>query len=443
MNKTKRVLTNLQATMAEQTEFIQTVTELLLSLDEVFEAHPEYEAQGILEKLTAPQRVLQFTVNWLDDDNKLQSNRGYRIQHNNCLGPYKGGLRLHPSVNLSILKSLAFEQTFKNALTTLNIGGAKGGSDFDPKGKSEAEIQRFCRSFIKELAPYIGATIDVPAGDMGVGAREIGYFRAAYQDFTGDNDLGVFTGKALDQGGSLVRKEATGYGLIYFVQAMAAANAIELKGKRTLVSGSGNVALHAIEKAQEAGLQVVGVSDSSGYLLSDKLDLAVLKEIKEAKRQTLQTYLAYYPDAQYGSGSIYDAGVPAEIILPCAKENEINKKQAQNLLGKGAIIIVEGANMPSDSEAVAVYHQNAVLYAPGKAANAGGVATSVLEMQQNQLGVTWPFVQVDRKLHDLMNNIHSQLLATMKKYRLEKHEYLKAANITAFERLAQALLEKQ
>jgi len=440
MSYTERVLVAIKEKDSNQPEFIQAVSEVLHAVEPVLLRHPEYEKNAILERISEAERIIQFKVPWRADDGQIFVNRGYRVQFNGALGPYKGGLRFNPSVNLGVLKFLGFEQMFKNALTTLPIGGGKGGSDFDPKGKSEEEICRFCCNFINELHKYIGPDIDVPAGDMGVGSKEIGYMYGHYRRLTGKNEPGAFTGKAISHGGSYVRTEATGYGLIYFLQAMAKVNDIDLNNKPTIISGCGNVALYALEKAQQIGLSVVAISDSQGYLVAEKLNLELLKKIKETQKLSLAEYIKEDTSAKYFNGSVYDSNIKAEIILPCAKENEINGQQAEQLVKNGAIIVAEGANMPANRQAVECFLDNDILFAPGKAANAGGVATSALEMSQNSMRLRWSFTEVDNRLKDIMLNIHDQLLQTIKEYDLSKHDYPKAANIAAFEKVAEAMI---
>ncbi len=440
MNYINRVIEDLKVKDSNQPEFIQAVSEVLNSLEVVFQKHPEYQDMGILERIVEPERIIQFRVPWVNDAGMVVVNRGYRIQFNGAIGPYKGGLRFHPSVNLGILKFLAFEQIFKNALTTLPIGGGKGGSDFDPKGKSDQEIYRFCVSFMSELYRHIGPNVDVPAGDMGVGAREIGFLFGQYRRLRGSYDAGVITGKGLNYGGSLVRKEATGYGLLYFVKEMADANGIDLNGKKTIISGSGNVAIYALEKANELGLKVISMSDSKGYIVADSLDVEAVKEIKEVKRTSLEDYLNYHPEAKYYPGSVYDGDLKAEVILPCGTQNEVNLQRAKRLVSNGAIIVAEGANMPDDNQAIAYYLEKGILFGPGKAANAGGVATSALEMSQNSLRMSWSFQEVDQQLKNIMKEIHSQCLLAINEYDLDKHDYVSGANIAGFEKVVKSMI---
>ena len=423
---------------ASEPEFIQAVTEVLTSLEPVIEANPQYEAAGILERITEPERVVMFRVPWVDDNGKVQVNRGFRVQFNSAIGPYKGGLRFHPSVNLGIIKFLGFEQILKNSLTGLPIGGGKGGSDFDPKGKSDREIMAFCQSFMTELYRHIGPDTDVPAGDIGVGGREIGYMFGQYKRIR-DAYEGVLTGKGLNFGGSLVRTEATGYGLLYFTNAMLKKNGYDMAGKTVAISGAGNVAIYACEKAQEMGAKVVTMSDSTGWVYDPEgIDLAAIKEIKEVKRQRLSEYTKYRPNAQYHEGKGVWS-IPCDIALPCATQNELNKEDAEMLVKNGVIAVAEGANMPSTMEATEVFQQNGVLFAPGKASNAGGVATSALEMSQNSMRYSWTFEEVDKKLQDIMENIFRQADEAAEKYGHSKN-YVMGANIAGFVKVADAML---
>ena len=378
-------------------EFIQAATEVLTSLEPVIQANPQYEENGILERITEPERQIMFRVSWVDDQGKVQVNRGYRVQFNSAIGPYKGGLRLHPSVNLGIIKFLGFEQIFKNSLTGLPIGGGKGGSDFDPKGKSDREIMAFCQSFMTELYRHIGPDTDVPAGDIGTGAREIGYMFGQYKRIRNAFE-GVLTGKGLTYGGSLARTQATGYGLLYFTNAMLRKNGIELKGKTVVISGAGNVAIYAAEKAMELGAKVVTMSDSTGWVYDpDGIDLAAIKEIKEVKRDRLTAYKAYRPNSEYHEGrGVWS--IKCDVALPCATQNELLEEDAKALVANGVIAVAEGANMPTTIEATKILQDAGVLFAPGKAANAGGVATSALEMSQNSERLSWSFEEVDAKL---------------------------------------------
>ena len=389
----------------EQKEFLQAVEEVLESLEPVVAAHPEYEKAGLIERLVEPERIIMFRVPWVDDAGKVQVNRGYRVQFNSAIGPYKGGLRFHPSVNLSILKFLGFEQCFKNSLTGLPMGGGKGGADFDPHGKSDAEVMRFCQSFMTELYRHIGPDTDVPAGDIGVGGREVGYLFGQYKRLQNEY-TGVLTGKGIPFGGSLARTEATGYGLCYFTKEMLADAGKSFEGQRVVISGSGNVATYANQKATQLGGKVIAMSDSNGYIVDENgIDYKVIKEIKEVKRARIKTYLEYVPTAKYVEGSQGIWTVPCDIALPCATQNEINKESAEALVKGGCTVVCEGANMPSTPEAIEVYLSNGILYGPAKASNAGGVATSGLEMSQNSERLSWSFEEVDAKLKGIMEGI--------------------------------------
>ena len=405
-NYCQRVLDDLKVRYAHEPEFIQAATEILTTLKPVIERNEEkYEAAGLLERFVEPERIITFRVPWIDDQGKVQVNRGYRVQFNSAIGPYKGGLRLHPSVNQSILKFLGFEQILKNSLTGLPIGGGKGGSDFDPKGKSDNEVQRFCQSFMTELYRYIGKDTDVPAGDIGVGAREIGYLYGQYKRITGLYE-GVLTGKGLTWGGSLARKEATGYGLCYFTQAMMERNGKSIAGKTVVVSGSGNVAIYAVQKITEMGAKVVAMSDSNGYIYDpDGIKLDVVKQLKEVERKRIKEYVKAVPTATYTEGCSGIWSIKCDIALPCATQNEINKESAEALVKNGCTVVCEGANMPSTPEAIEVYLSNGILYGPAKASNAGGVATSGLEMSQNSERLSWTFEEVDAKLKGIMEGI--------------------------------------
>lgn len=421
-----------------QQEFHQAVKEVLESLRPVIEENEEkYRRDAILERIVEPDRQVMFKVPWVDDKGQVQVNRGYRVQFNNSIGPYKGGLRLHPSVNLGIIKFLGFEQIFKNSLTGLPIGGGKGGSDFDPKGKSDREIMAFCQSFMTELCKYIGADTDVPAGDIGTGAREIGYMFGQYKKIKGLYE-GVLTGKGLSYGGSLARTEATGYGLLYLTHEMLKCNGIEIKDKVVAVSGSGNVAIYATQKAQELGAKVVTVSDSTGWVYDpDGIDLAALKEIKEVKRARLTEYKNYRPNAEYHEGrGVWS--VKCDIALPCATQNELLLEDAKALVANGCIAVAEGANMPTTLDATEYLQANKVLFAPGKAANAGGVATSALEMSQNSERLSWTFEEVDAKLQTIMVNIFHNLDDAAKRYNAEGN-YVVGANIAGFEKVVEAM----
>ena len=419
-------------------EFHQAVREVLESLEPVIERHPEYVTSGVLEMLVEPERIIKFRVPWVDDSGKVQVNRGFRIQFNSAIGPYKGGLRFHPSVYEGIIKFLGFEQIFKNSLTGLPIGGGKGGSDFDPKGKSDAEVMRFCQSFMTELQRHIGADTDVPAGDIGVGAREIGYMYGQYKRLRNEF-TGVLTGKGLTYGGSLARKEATGYGLCYFTDEMLKDNGKSFEGKTVVISGSGNVAIYATEKATELGGKVVALSDSNGYVYdSEGIDLDAVKEIKEVKRGRIKEYVNYRPNAKYvDKGCIWE--VKCDIALPCATQNEINEESAKKLVNNGCFAVAEGANMPSTPEAIEVFQSNGVLFGPAKAANAGGVATSALEMSQNSMRYSWTYEEVDAKLKDIMKNIYKNSSEAAKEYGMEGN-LVAGANIAGFKKVADSML---
>jgi glutamate dehydrogenase (NADP+) len=419
-------------------EFHQAVKEVLDSLRLVVEANEEkYRKMALLERLVEPERIISFKVPWVDDKGQVQVNKGYRVQFNSAIGPYKGGLRLHPSVNQSIIKFLGFEQTFKNSLTGLPIGGGKGGSNFDPKGKSDREVMAFCQSFMTELYKYIGADQDVPAGDIGVGAREIGFLYGQYKRITGLYE-GVLTGKGLTYGGSLARTEATGYGLVYFTEEMLKQNGKELAGKTVVISGSGNVAIYATQKAQQLGAKVVALSDSNGWVYdAEGIDLAAVKEIKEVKRGRIKEYVDYRPNAEYHEGKgIWT--VKCDIALPCATQNELNLDDAKTLVANGCFAVAEGANMPSTREATEFFLENKVLFAPGKASNAGGVATSALEMSQNSQRLSWTFDEVDAKLKTIMVGIFTKAADAAKRYGVEGN-YVAGANIAGFEKVVDAM----
>ncbi len=439
-NYCQRVLDDLKVRYAHEPEFIQAATEILTTLKPVIERNEEkYEAAGLLERFVEPERIITFRVPWMDDQGKVQVNRGYRVQFNSAIGPYKGGLRLHPSVNQSILKFLGFEQILKNSLTGLPIGGGKGGSDFDPKGKSDNEVQRFCQSFMTELYRYIGKDTDVPAGDIGVGAREIGYLYGQYKRITGLYE-GVLTGKGLTWGGSLARKEATGYGLCYFTQAMMERNGKTMAGKTVVVSGSGNVAIYAVQKITEMGAKVVAMSDSNGYIYDpDGIKLDVVKQLKEVERKRIKEYVKAVPTATYTEGCSGIWTIPCQIALPCATQNEINEASAKALIANGVEAVGEGANMPSTLEATAAFQQAGVLFAPAKAANAGGVAVSALEMSQNSQRLSWTFEEVDAKLKDIMVNIFAKVDLAAHEYAKEG-DYVAGANIAGFLKVADAMM---
>lgn len=419
-------------------EFIQAVTEVLKSLEPVIDQNPQYEKGGILERITEPERQIKFRVAWVDDSGKVQVNRGYRVQFNSAIGPYKGGLRFHPSVNLGIIKFLGFEQIFKNSLTGLPIGGGKGGSDFDPKGKSDREIMAFCQSFMSELYRHIGPDTDVPAGDIGVGGREIGFLFGQYKRIRNAYE-GVLTGKGLHFGGSLARTEATGYGLLYFTDAMLKANGKSIANSTIAISGSGNVAIYACQKAQELGGKVVTMSDSTGWIYdAEGIDLAAIQEIKEVKRARLTEYKKYRPNAEYHEGKGVWS-VKCDIALPCATQNELLIDDAKTLVANGVFAVAEGANMPTSIEATEYLQANGVLFAPGKASNAGGVATSALEMSQNSMRLSWSFEEVDAKLKGIMENIFKSAAEAAEKYGYPKN-YVVGANIAGFVKVADAML---
>ncbi len=423
-----------------ETEFHHAVEEVLSSLEPLFEIEPKWLENGVIERLVEPERFIHFRVSWVDDRAVVRVNRGFRVQFNSALGPYKGGLRFHPSVRPSIIKFLGFEQCFKNALTGLPMGGGKGGSDFDPKGKSDGEIMRFCQAFMSELYRHIGSDIDVPAGDMGVGAREIGYLYGMYKKLSNVHAQGVLTGKSVHYGGSLVRTQATGYGLVYFVENMLKDKGEDFKGKRVIVSGSGNVAIYAMEKAQELGAVVIACSDSNGTIVDEKgLDLAMIKEIKEVRRDRIQSYCEVYPHASYIADpkALYEFA--CDIALPCATQGEIQIEQAQSLVEKGCRFVAEGANMPSSLNAIQYFLDQGVYFGPAKAANAGGVATSGLEMSQNSLRLQWSFEEVDQHLHAIMDDIYAQAKQTAILYK-DPDNLVMGSNIASFKRLAEAML---
>ena len=438
MNYLNEVLEHVRKKHAAEPEFLQAVTEVFESLRVVVEADEgNFRRDAVLERLVAPDRQIAFRVNWVDDQGHIRVNNGYRVQFNNALGPYKGGIRFRDNVNLSVVKFLGFEQTFKNALTGLPIGGAKGGSDFDPKGKSDREIMAFCQAFMTELTRYIGPDVDVPAGDIGVGAREIGYMYGQYKRLTSDY-TGVFTGKSIAYGGSLGRTEATGYGLLYFTAAMLKANEKTLKGTTVSIYGSGNVAIYAAQKAHELGATVVAMSDSNGYVYDEGgIDLALLKELKEVKRARISEYATHKETATYvASGNIWERAV--DVALPCATQNELHLEDAKQLVANGCWAVAEGANMPTTTEAIHFLQENGVLFAPGKASNAGGVATSQLEMAQNSARVRWSFAEVDEKLKSIMETIFAQAQAAASKYE-KPTDYVLGANVAGFERVVEVM----
>lgn len=438
MSYVDQVIEEVIAKNPAEPEFHQAVREVLESLRVVVEANEEqYKKDALLERLVNPERQFKFRVPWVDDNGQVHVNTGYRVQFNSAIGPYKGGLRLHPSVNLGIIKFLGFEQIFKNSLTGLPIGGGKGGSDFDPKGKSDREIMAFCQSFMTELCKYIGADTDVPAGDIGTGAREIGYMFGQYKRIRGLYE-GVLTGKGLSYGGSLVRTEATGYGLLYLTDEMLKCNGKSLEGATVVVSGAGNVAIYATEKAQQLGAKVVTCSDSTGWIYDkDGIDVALLKEVKEVKRARLTEYAAARPSAEYHEGKGVWT-IPCDVALPCATQNELDLDDAKTLVANGCFAVAEGANMPTTMEATEYLQENGVLFAPGKAANAGGVATSALEMSQNSERLSWTFEEVDSKLKNIMVNIFHNLDDAAKRYGMEEN-YVAGANIAGFEKVVDAM----
>lgn len=442
MSYTQEVYERVVAQNPGEPEFHQAVKEVLDSLEVVIERNEEeYRSLSILERLVEPERIISFRVPWVDDKGVVQVNKGYRIQFNSAIGPYKGGLRFHPSVNQSILKFLGFEQIFKNSLTGLPIGGGKGGSNFDPKGKSDREVMAFCQSFMTELCKYIGADTDVPAGDIGTGAREIGYMYGQYKRLTGLYE-GVLTGKGLSYGGSLARTEATGYGLLYLTEEMLKCNGKDIKGKTVAVSGSGNVAIYAIQKAQQLGAKPVTCSDSTGWVYDPEgIDVALLKEVKEVKRARLTEYAAARPSAQYHDKATEGTNqweIKVDIALPCATQNELNLEDAKKLVANGVMAVAEGANMPTTMDATEYFQKSGVLFCPGKASNAGGVATSALEMSQNSERLSWTFEEVDAKLQQIMVNIFHNLDEAAKKYGMEGN-YVAGANIAGFLKVAEAM----
>ncbi len=435
----QKVYADVEKRNAGESEFLQAVYEVLESLEPVVEMHPEFEANGLLERLVEPERVIYFRVPWTDDNGKVHVNRGFRVQFNSAIGPYKGGLRFHPSVCQSVIKFLGFEQIFKNSLTGLPIGGGKGGSDFDPKGKSDAEIMRFCQSFMTELSKHIGADTDVPAGDIGVGGREIGFLFGQYKRLRNEF-TGVLTGKGLTYGGSLARTEATGYGLCYFTDAMLKENGKSFKDATVVISGSGNVAIYAAEKATELGAKVVTMSDSNGYIYDKNgIDLAAVKQIKEVDRKRIKEYLNYHADAEYHEGCKGVWTVKCDIALPCATQNELDLEGAKALIANGCYAVGEGANMPSTPEAIETFLSSGILFGPAKAANAGGVATSALEMSQNSMRYSWTFEEVDAKLKGIMEDIYSKASSAAKEYGHEGNLVM-GANIAGFMKVATSMM---
>ena len=436
-----KVLEDLKRRFPNEPEYHQAVEEVLATIEEEYNKHPEFDKANLIERLCIPDRVYQFRVTWMDDKGQIQTNMGYRVQHNNAIGPYKGGIRFHKSVNLGILKFLAFEQTFKNSLTTLPMGGGKGGSDFSPRGKSNAEVMRFCQAFMLELTRHIGADVDVPAGDIGVGGREVGYMFGMYKKLTHEF-TGTFTGKGREFGGSLVRPEATGYGNVYFLQEMLKTKGDSVEGKRVLISGAGNVAQYTAEKVLQLGGKVMTMSDSDGYIYDpdgiDREKLDFIMELKNVYRGRIKEYVDRYPTAKYVAGE-RPWGEKADIALPSATQNELNEEQAKTLVANGVIAVSEGANMPSTPGAIRVFQEAKILYAPGKASNAGGVSVSGLEMSQNSGRISWSSEEVDNKLHWIMENIHENCV----KYGTEADgyvNYVKGANVAGFMKVAKAMM---
>ena len=439
---TNKILTDLKVRNNGEKEFHQAVEEVLFSLETVLEKHPEYISQSIIERLVEPERQIIFRVPWIDDNGKVHVNRGFRVQFNSAIGPYKGGIRFHPSVNIGIIKFLGFEQIFKNSLTGLPIGGGKGGSDFNPKGKSDREIMNFCQSFMTELSKHIGLDTDVPAGDIGVGSREIGYMFGQYKRIKNANEPGVLTGKGLTYGGSLARTEATGSGLIYFVNEMLIYHGIDLKGKKTIVSGSGNVAIHAAQKAKELGANVIAMCDSNGYIIDEEgIDIELIKQIKTVERKRISEYALRKTNSKYFEGQKGIWSIKCDIALPCATQNDIDIEQAKALVKNEVRAIGEGANMPCTNEALKYFLENNILVAPAKAANAGGVATSALEMTQNSMRLSWTFEEVDEKLKKIMKNIFNTSKEAAKEYGHDGN-YVVGANIAGFLKVADAMISQ-
>jgi len=435
----EEVLKKVREKNSNEIEFLQAVEEVFTSLIPVFNKYPQYISENILERIVEPERIITFRVPWVDDSGKVRVNRGYRVQFNSSIGPYKGGLRFHPSVNQSIVKFLGFEQIFKNSLTTLPIGGGKGGSDFDPKGKTDMEVMRFTQSFMTELQKYIGDDVDVPAGDIGVGAREIGYLFGQYKRLNSYKN-GVLTGKGLTYGGSLARKEATGYGVVYFAKQMLDDKGIDIKNKTAIVSGSGNVAIYAVEKLLNLGAKPVAVSDSSGYVVDENgINLQTLKQIKEVNRGRIKEYLKYHKNAKYvpkEEGKIWE--IKADLAFPCATQNELNEEDAKILVKNKVLAVVEGANMLSTLQAIDLFKKEKILFAPAKAANAGGVAVSALEMSQNSMRLSWSFEEVDKKLYKIMENIYNSSKNAAKEFGFEG-DLVVGANIAGFLKVAEAM----
>ncbi|MCM3067730.1 NADP-specific glutamate dehydrogenase [Priestia flexa] len=441
-NYVNQVFETVKKRNPNESEFHQAVKEVFDSLIPVLVKNPQYINQAILERIVEPERVITFRVPWVDDHGNVRVNRGFRVQYSSALGPYKGGLRFHPSVNASIIKFLGFEQIFKNSLTGQPIGGGKGGADFDPKGKSDGEIMRFCQSFMLELSKYIGPDTDVPAGDIGVGSKEIGFLFGQYKKMRSTFEAGVLTGKGLSYGGSLARKEATGYGTVYFVEEMLKDNNLSFEGSTVVVSGSGNVSIYAIEKAMQLGAKVVACSDSNGYIYDKNgLNLETIKRIKEIEKKRISTYVADHPEAIYVESSNGIWTVPCDIALPCATQNEIDQNSAELLLSNGVKAIGEGANMPSTLEAIEIFLENNILFAPAKAANAGGVSVSALEMAQNSTRLSWTFEEVDSKLHAIMKNIYQNSKKAAQEYNAPGNLVV-GANIAGFIKVADAMIEQ-
>ncbi|MBG9980510.1 NADP-specific glutamate dehydrogenase [Facklamia sp. DSM 111018] len=438
-NYMNRVYQELQTKFGHQTEYLQAIQEFFSAIEPIVDSHPEYESKAILERLVTPERIISFRVPWLDDNGQVHINHGFRVQHSSLLGPYKGGLRFDPSVNESVLKFLAFEQTFKNSLTNLPIGGGKGGADFNPRGKSDNEIMRFCQSFMTELSKYISEKQDVPAGDIGVGHREIGYMLGQYKRLKGV-ELGPLTGKPVSANGSLARTEATGYGVVYFANEVLKEDQETLKGKKIIISGAGNVAFYAAQKAQQLGGQVIAMSNITGSIYdSEGIDLKIIAEINATNEQNFANYVIKYPHAIFSKESVWSRSIKADIALPCATQNEINGEQAQNIIQNGIRYLIEGANMPSNTDATAIYNQtNDFTWAPGKAANAGGVAVSALEMTQNAMRLKWSFEEVDQELEKIMNKIFLQCKAACQTYHLGNN-YAAGADIYAFKNIVELM----
>ncbi|MCI5928668.1 MAG: NADP-specific glutamate dehydrogenase [Pseudoflavonifractor capillosus] len=440
MDYVSQVLADVKAKNPHEPEFLQTATEVLNSLRPIVERRPEYQKAKILERMVEPERIITFRVPWIDDKGEYQVNRGFRVQFNSAIGPYKGGLRFHPTVNQSVMKFLGFEQIFKNSLTGLPIGGGKGGSDFDPKGKSDDEVMRFCQSFMTELYRHIGPDCDVPAGDIGVGGREIGYLYGQYKRLTGQY-CGVLTGKGLSYGGSLARTQATGYGVVYLANEVLTHKGKSFQGQKVIVSGSGNVAIYAAEKATELGAVVIAMCDSNGYIVDKNgVDVATIKEIKEVRRGRIREYVEAHPQAEYHEGWQGIWTVPCDIALPCATQNEIDLEAAQNLLKNGCWMVTEGSNMPSTLEAMDAFTEAGILFVPSKAANAGGVAVSALEMSQNSLRLSWTFEEVDSRLKDIMSNIYKNMSAAAEEFGKTPEDYILGANVAAFIKVADAMM---